>query len=132
LDECRAKTFKRKTMKTPQFRSLICAISLATLSLGPALRADQPRMNEAIAELEMAKTAHKGNHIDHLENARRMLVAATPNKGGERMEAIQNIDRAIEAARKHEGQRMEELIDRAMTDVRQGKFEARGDRPHRP
>jgi hypothetical protein len=119
-------------MKTPQFRSLICAVSLAALALGPALQADQPRMNEAIAELEMARTAHKGNHIDHLENARRMLVAAAPNKGGERMEAIQNIDRAIEAARKHEGQRMEELINRAMTDVRQGKFEARGDRPHRP
>jgi len=114
-----------KIMKTNPFRSLICALSLAALSLGPALQADQPRMNEAIAELEMAKTAHKGNHIDHLENARRMLEAAAPNKGGERQQAMANIDRAIEAARNHEGRRMEELIDRAITDVRQGKFEGR-------
>lgn len=119
-------------MKTPQFRAIICAVSLAALTAGTGLKADQPRMNEAIAELEMAKTAHKGNHIDHLENAKRMLEAAAPNKGGERMEAMQNIDRAIAAARQHEGKRMEELIDRAITDVRQGKFEGRRPENRRP
>jgi hypothetical protein len=112
-------------MKTPLFRFMIAALSVAAFSLGPTLKADQPRMNEALAELDLARTAHKGNHIEHLENAKRMLEAAAPNKGGERVQAIQDIDRAIEAARNHEGKRMEELIDRATADVRQGKWEGR-------
>jgi hypothetical protein len=119
------KPIERNIMKTPQFRAIVCALSLAAVSLGPGLMADQPRMNEAIAELQMAKTAQKGNHIDHLENAKRMLEAAAPNKGGERVQAMQNIDQAIAAARNHEGKRMEDLIDRAIADVREGKFEGR-------
>jgi Small metal-binding protein len=111
-------------MKTTPLSSILCILSLMiALTLGAGrLLAEQPEMNMAIEQLEMAK---KGAPIEHLEKAKHHLEEAKRDKGGERVEAIHQIDEAIAAARKDEHKRMEEHIDKAIADVREGKHDAR-------
>src|SRR5476651_68952 len=110
-------------MKIPFTKSIFSAVSLLSLTLSPvALRAEQPQMNKAIEEL---REARKGRPIEHLEIAKRHLEEAAHNKGGERVEAIHQINEAITAARKDEHKRMEEHIDRAIEACREGKEDAR-------
>jgi len=65
-------------MKTLRF-GLVLLVMTAVAGVMP-LRADQPEMRAALADLRSAK-----NHLEH----------ALHNKGGERVEAIEHINRAI-------------------------------------
>jgi hypothetical protein len=113
-------------MKTSRLSTLACILSLAVLPLGASrLLAEQPEMNKAIEQLEMAKKGDKPNHIEHLEKAKKHLEEAKRDKGGERVEAIHHIDEALAACRKDEHKRMEEQIDEAIRSVREGKHDAR-------
>ena len=110
-------------MKTSSPRILLCALSIVALVMGTTLAmAEQPLMNKAIDQLELAR---KHDHIEHLEKARHALEEAAHDKGGERAEAIHHINEAINAAKKDEHKRMEEQIDLAIRDVREGKHDAR-------
>ena len=110
-------------MKTPRLATLVATISLLALPCGICLKAAQPEMNEAIEQLEHAK---KSEHpIEHLEKAKHELEDAKHNKHGERKEAIHAVNEAIEAAKKGEHHRMEEHIEHAIKEVREGKAEAR-------
>lgn len=111
-------------MKTTRFSSILCILSLMiALTLGAGqIMAEQPEMNKAIEQLELAR---KNDHIEHLEKAKHHLEEARRDKGGERAEAIHQIEEAIAAAHKGEHKRMEEHIDRAIADVREGKRDSR-------
>ncbi len=102
----------------------IVTISALALTLGASrLQAAQPEMNDAIEQLEMAK--HDAHPIEHLEKAKHHLEEAEHNKGGERVKAIGQINMAIEDARKVERHRMEEHIEAALVEIREGKHDAR-------
>ena len=64
-----------KTLKT----SLVILLAISALGLNTA-RADQPEMREALR---------------HLREARAHLERAEHNKGGWRLRALENVDRAI-------------------------------------
>jgi hypothetical protein len=105
---------------TPLRTTLITVLSALALTTGAArLHAEQVEMNMAIEQLEKAK--HDENHIEHLEKAKFHLEEARHNKHGERVEAMRQIDMAIGDAKAHEFRRMEEHIDHAIHDVREGK-----------
>ena len=112
-------------MKTSKISILLCVLSIMALTLGSTrVMADQPVMNQAIEQLELAKKGE--HHLDHLEKAKQLLEQARRDKGGERKEAIQHINEAMVAARKDERKRMETQIDLAIADVREGKREFAG------
>ena len=71
---------KKDGMKTLRF-GLVLLTMTAVAGVIP-VRADQPEMHAALADLRSAKM--------HLEHAMR-------NKGGERVEAIEHVNRAIRA-----------------------------------
>ena len=105
-------------------QSLVAALGLLALTGNfSQLRAAQPQMNEAIEQLEKAK--HSEHPMEHLEKAKHHLEEASHNKGGERVEAIHQINEAMQMDRKHEHRRMEEHIDRAIKEIREGKEEGR-------
>lgn len=110
-------------MKTPRFTFILGILSVVVL-LGSPLRlvAAQPEMNDAIEQLEKAK--HSDHPIEHLEKAKWHLEEAARNKHGERLEAIHQVHEALEAARKGDRHRMEEHVERAIHEVREGKHEA--------
>ena len=112
-------------MKTPlALKTVIAVIGLLMLPVSTLrLKAAQPEMNEAIEQLEKAK--HSEHPMEHLEKAKHHLEEARHNKGGERAEAIHQINEAMEMDRKHEHHRMEEHIDRAIKEIREGKEEGR-------
>ena len=111
-------------MKTFLSKSVICAVSIVALTLGTTrLQAAQPEMNDAIEQLEKAK--HAEHPMEHLEKAKLHLEEAEHNKRGERVEAIHQVNEAIEAHRKGEHKLMEEHIDFAIKEIREGKHEAR-------
>lgn len=120
-------------MKTTKVSAILSILSVCVLCLGavsvhaapprvapPA--APQPKMDEAIDQLQMAK---RGESVMHLEKAKLMLEDAAHNKGGERKEAIEHINQALVFARKGEPRKMEEHIDRAIADAREGKREGK-------
>lgn len=110
-------------MKTSYTRILLCFLSIVALALGGTrAMAEQPLMNKAIDQLELAR---KHDHIEHLEKAKHALEEAAHDKGGERKEAIHHINEAIAAAHKDEHKRMQEQIDLAIASVREGKHDAR-------
>jgi len=80
-------------------------------------------MQRAIAHLEAAKNAKEP--IVSLRSARRAVVNAKTNKGGERKEAIINIDKAIEAAETGDRKTMTAKIASAIYDVKQGMNNAK-------
>ena len=102
-------------------KSLILSLVIAVSSI--AFAAKQPQMNEAIEQLEHARKAR--HPIEHLEKAKYHLEHAEHNKGGERVEAINQVNEAIAAARKYEHHRMENHISHAIEDIREGKHKAR-------
>ncbi len=102
----------------------LVAAGVLTFTLGTSrLLAIQPEMNDAIDQLEKAK--HDEHPIEHLEKAKHHLEEAEHNKHGERVKAIAQIDLAIEDARKVERHRMEEHIEAAIVEIREGKSDAR-------
>ncbi len=111
-------------MKTPLIKSTVFALSAMLLATGTArLYAGQPEMTGAIEQLEHAR---KSEHpLEHLEKAKHDLKEAAHNKHGERVEAIHQIEEAIKDEKKHEHHRMEEHIERAIKEIREGKRDAR-------
>jgi predicted small lipoprotein YifL len=118
-------------MKT-NIKSLVIALSTLALCgtagarplvVRPAAHAPQPEMNQAIVQLEAAKKAH--HPIEHLERAKHDLEEARHNKGGERVEAIKQVNEAIGAARHKNHKAMHEHIERAIHEVREGERFAR-------
>jgi hypothetical protein len=109
-------------MKT-HIKSLLVALSAFALCGTATARAAQPEMNGAIVQLEEAK--HARHPIEHLERAKHELEEARHNKGGERVEAIRQVNEAIEAARHDNHRAMHEHIDAAIHEVREGKHDAR-------
>ena len=122
-------------MKT-KLKSLIVALSALALCGAPAFAAGkQPEMNAAIEQLEHARKAHhpieqleqarKAHHpIEQLEQAKHELEEARHNKGGERVEAIKQVNEAIEAAHHHNHKAMHEHIEAAIREVRESKHAA--------
>jgi len=106
----------KKTLKS--LLAAACAFALCG-----TVRAAQPEMNAALANLEEAKHSH--HPIEHLERAKHDLEEARHNKHGERVEAIRQISEAIGAARKHHHEAMHEHIERAIHEVREGEHLAR-------
>ena len=108
-------------MKTPVVSTLIMTAVGAAFLIGSPLHAIHPQMNEAIEQLEKAR--HSEHPIEHLEKAKVHLEEARRAKGGERADAIKQINIAIEDARKHEHGRMEEHITHAIKEIREAKEE---------
>ena len=109
-------------MKT-KLKSLIVALSALALCGAPAFAAGkQPEMNAAIEQLEHARKAH--HPIEQLEQAKHELEEARHNKGGERVEAIKQVNEAIEAAHHHNHKAMHEHIEAAIREVRESKHAA--------
>jgi hypothetical protein len=102
----------------------LCTLALCAIaSARPSSRTAQPEMNQAIVQLEEAR--HARRPIEHLERAKNELQDARHNKGGERVEAIQHVNEAIEAARHNNTRAMEGHIDAAIHDAREGRHDAR-------
>jgi hypothetical protein len=80
-------------------------------------------MRQAIAHLEGAR--HTSEPLVSLRAARRAVVNAHPNKGGERKEAIHAIDQAIQAAEAGDKQTMNAKIAHAIYDLKQGMNNAK-------
>ena len=105
-------------MKTPAIK-LIVVICLAFLSstrfLQAAAEEKQPKMEQALHDLQEAKTA--AEPIPLLENAKKSLKGAKHNKRGFRLEADGPIDKAIEEAKIGNKEKMVEKIDAAIAEV---------------
>lgn len=84
---------------------------------------DQPRMRNAIAHLEAAKTALDPKAS--LRAARKALVNAKTNKEGERRDAIGLVDEAIAFATTGDKKTMLVKIDKAIANVKSGIARAR-------
>jgi hypothetical protein len=109
-------------MKTRLLATIFAGLIVFTLLPSHQLHAEQPQMNEAIEQLELAR---KSEHpLEHLKKAKHHLEEAKHDKHGERVKALHQVDEAIEAARKGEHKRMEEHITRAIRETREGKHEA--------
>jgi|GEM_PF-3555943 len=80
-------------------------------------------MEKAIAHLEAARNAKEP--LVSLRSARRAVVNAKTNKGGERKEAIITIDKAIEAAEAGDRKTMTAKITSAIYDIKQGMNNAK-------
>ena len=80
-------------------------------------------MAKAIAHLEAARNAKEP--LVSLRSARRAVVNAKTNKGGERKEAITAIDKAIEAAEAGDRKTMIAKIAGATYDIKQGMNNAK-------
>jgi len=80
-------------------------------------------MERALNRLEDARSAT--NPVVSLRSARKAVVNAKTNKGGERKEAIVTIDKAIEAAEAGDRQTMMAKISSAIYDIRQGMNNAK-------
>ena len=80
-------------------------------------------MERAINRLEDARSAT--NPVVSLRSARKAVVNAKTNKGGERKDAIITIDKAIEAAEAGDKQTMIAKISSAIYDIRQGMNNAK-------
>ena len=105
-------------MKTHTFK-LIVVVCLAFLSsMGfpqAALEEKQPKMEQALHDLQEAKTA--AEPIPLLENAKKSLKQAKHNKRGFRLEADGPIDKAIEEAKTGNKEKMVQKIDAAIAEI---------------
>jgi hypothetical protein len=115
-------TIRRTAIRTPAILALTLALALTfVFGVSPA-RAGE--FEEALDHLEHAKWSEKDwrpeRAIEQLEIAKRRLEDAIHSHHGERHEAIRQIDKALEAARGHEFRRVNEHIEAAILDVREG------------
>ncbi len=105
-------------MKTRNILTLCATIGL--LILTPALRLQaEPPSYEAIEQLDKAK--HSEHPIEHLEHAKHEIEEAVRLHRWDRAKAIEQVNEAIEAERKGERHRMEEHIERAIHEIKEGK-----------
>jgi hypothetical protein len=112
-------------MKTTTRRTAIATVGLFALTLVLGVPQTQAgEFEEALDHLEHAKWSERDwrpeHAIDELEIAKHRLEDAIHSHHGERHEAIHQIDKALEAARGHEYRRVNEHIEAAIHDVREG------------
>ena len=93
-------------------------IGLFVFTPGTSLRAES-RAASAIDQLDKAK--HSEHPIEHLEEARHYLEESDRVKRGEKWEALEQVRAAIESVRRGEHRAMEEHIERAIHDIKEGK-----------
>ncbi len=99
----------------PRCFTLAAAAALATASVALA---GQPHMRGSIELLEAAKTA---NHpLPLLKDARADLETAAHDKGGKRVEGIELVNEAIEAAKEGRHEKMVDKIDHAIAALHTG------------
>ena len=104
-------------------KSVLFTIPAFALGATAFARSKQPEMNHAIVQLEEAK--HARHPVEHLEKAKHELEHASHNKHGERVEALHQVTEAIHAAERHNHKAMEEHIEAAIHEVREGERAAR-------
>jgi tetratricopeptide (TPR) repeat protein len=109
-------------MKSRNAVSILVMLTL-TFVLGVS-RIQAGEFEEALEHLEHAKWSERDwrpeRAIEQLEVAKHRLEDAIHSHHGERHEAIRQIDKALEAARAHEFRRVNEHIEAAIHDVREG------------
>ena len=98
--------------------SLLMAVLASGLISTPLHAADQPKMRGAIEALQDAKTADKP--LPLLEEAKKHLKNAAGNKKGSRVDAVQIVNDAIEAAKADDRVKMEGKINRAISEIHSG------------
>jgi tetratricopeptide (TPR) repeat protein len=94
-------------------------------SLIPLAKGDptQPRMENAIEQLEAAKTAERP--LPDLEAARKALKNARQNKDGQRLDALGFVNEAIEYAKAGDKEKMLERINKAIANAKSGMARTR-------
>ncbi len=98
---------------------LALSLLLLLVSLASSLQAaDQPKMRDAIELLESAK--YSKTPLAALESAHRKLDNGRPNKKGERLEAMEYVNEAIEFAKQNNHSRMRDKIDNAISHINKG------------
>ena len=106
-----------------KFLSTIVMAVLVTGLVSTNLMADQQKMRGAIEALQDAKTAEKP--LPFLEEAKKHLKHAAGNKKGSRVEAVQIVNDAIEAAKAGDKVKMAGKISRAISEIHSGIDKAR-------
>ena len=97
-------------------RSFIGALA-AVLMLGLSATVRAGELEDAVAQLESAKGDHK---VEHLEKAKAHLEEAGRHKMA-RAEAIHSVDEALGLLRKGDKHRADEVIDRAIHQIREAR-----------
>ena len=103
--------------------SLVMAVFATGLASTHLIAADQPKMRGAIEALQDAKTAEKP--LPLLEEAKKHLKNAAGNKKGSRVDAVQIVNDAIEAAKAGDKVKMEGKINRAISEIHSGMDKAK-------
>lgn len=108
-----------------KFRKPISILAVVGLTLAfGASRVQAGEFEEALVHLEHAKWSERDwrpeRAIGELEAAKHNLEDAIRSHHGERHEAIHQIDKALEAAHGHEFRRVNEHIEAAIHDVKEG------------
>jgi hypothetical protein len=101
---------------------LACLLLVPTASIAKDPTKPGP-LQKAIVYLETARTAKEP--LLSLRAARRSVVNAKTNKGGERKEAVIAIDQAIEATEAGDSKKMNAKIANAIFDIKQGMNNAK-------
>lgn len=89
--------------------------------------AKQPKMKNALIELEKAKKVYGEPRKSSLEAAKKYLQEATEDKGGHRIKAIKTINDALtlmkdikKGTKDEDSPKVRELIDNAINEVKAG------------
>ena len=102
--------------------ALLLCLFLSSILFATSVVAKDPTkpgpLARAVSHLEAAKNAKEP--LVSLRSARRAVVNAKSNKGGERKDAILAIDMAIEAAEAGDKKTMTAKIANAIFDIKQG------------
>ena len=111
-------------MKTPR-SSVLFAIIAGCLLAAPtaALSADQPRMRAAIDLLQEAKKSD--NPIPLMQEAKTRLKNASHNKGGSRVDAIEELNKAIAFAKAGDLDKARGKINRVISEIHSGMDKAK-------
>jgi hypothetical protein len=112
-------------MKTVNLRKAVSILIMLALTFAVGLtRVQAGEFEEALDHLERAKWSERDwrpeRAIENLVAAKHRLEDAIHGHHGERREAISQIDQALDAARHHEFRRVNEHIEAAIHDVREG------------
>ena len=105
--------------------SLVMAVIAGCLLASPmaARAADQPKMRAAIDLLQEAK---KSDHpIPLMEQAKTRLKNASHNKGGSRVDAIEELNKAIEFAKAGDLEKARGKMNRVISEIHSGMDKAK-------
>ena len=111
-------------MKTPHC-SVIVAVFAGCLLFSPvtSLAADQPNMRAAIDLLQEAKKSDQP--IPLMQQAKTHLKNASRNKGGSRVDAIEELNKAIEFAKAGDLEKARGKMNRVISEIHSGMDKAK-------